>query len=143
MLFNGILINYLLDSVFTPDYYFTPRKPHRCENGECKCEKKNEKTFASTPISWTEETNNWYMTISAPDADIRVDEDGLEVSYEYDEKTENSTVHKKSKFFVTYPSNSKTDTLRAKRLGEKAILVTIDKDVVEEPKDTRKRLTIE
>ena len=42
MLFNGILINYLLDSVFTPDYYFTPRKPHRCKNGECKCEKKNE-----------------------------------------------------------------------------------------------------
>lgn len=143
MLFNGFLINYLLDSVFTPEYYFTLKKPHQCKNGECKCEKRKNKAFATAPISWTEETNNWYMTISAPDADIRVDEGGLDVSYEYEEKVGNTTVHKKRKFFVTYPSNSKTDTLKAKRLGEKAILITIDKDVVEEAKDTRRRLTIE
>ena len=143
MLFNGFLINYLLDSVFAPEYYFTLKKPHHCKNGECKCEKRKNEAFATTPISWTEETNNWYMTINAPDADIRVDEGGLDVSYEYEEKVGNTTVHKKSKFFVTYPSNSKPDTLKAKRLGEKAILLTIDKDVVEEPKDTRRRLTIE
>ncbi len=143
MLFDRFLINYLFDSAFMPEYYFTLKKPHNCKNGNCKCEKKKDETFATTPISWIEETNNWYMTISAPDADIRVDEGGLDVSYEYEEKVGNATVHKKSKFFVTYPSNSKTDTLKAKRLGEKAILITIDKEVVDEPKDTRKRLTIE
>ena len=144
MLRRRSLLDFFIDSVLYPEVYYIPRKAHRCKNGECRCKKnKEEKSFAATPISWTEETNNWYMTINAPDADIRVDEGGLDVSYEYEEKVGNATVHKKSKFFVTYPSNSKTDTLKAKRLGEKAILVTIDKEVVDEPKDTRKRLTIE
>jgi hypothetical protein len=89
---------------------------------------------------WKEEKNNWYFTVSAPDADIRVDEKGVDVSYEYSKETENGSLKKSQQFFMTYPINSKPETIKARRVNDN-IIVTVDKKVVEE--DTRRKLTIE
>ena len=147
MMFNDLLFDFFFGGRGY-DTFHVVRPQHRCKKGECKCEKKREEapvmghTFTAN-TTWREETNNWYISISAPDADIRVDEKGIDVSYEYTEKTDHGSFSKSQKFFVTFPENSKPETVRAKRLGEKAIVVTVDKKVVEDPKDIRRRLTIE
>ena len=97
-------------------------------------------TKFTTTNSWKEEKNNWYFTITAPDADIRVDEKGVDVSYEYSEVDEHHSLKKSQKFFVNYPDNSKPETIKARRVGDK-IVVTVDKKEVVE--DTRRKLTIE
>lgn len=141
MLFNSLLINYLFNSLFESDVYFTSERPRRCKNGKCSCEKKQEKCVTTT--SWKEEEKNWYITITAPDADIRVDENGIDVSYSYEEKTEHGHKVLSKQFKTTFPTNSQPETVRAKRMGDKVIIITVDKAVIAVPKDTRRKLTIE
>ena len=128
------------DVFFKPKFILVNKKPTT----------KNDEAETNAPVSfkdsifslnkWKEEKNNWYFTISASDADLRVDDRGVDVSYEYFEETEHSSLKKFQKFFMTYPINSKPETIKARRVND-SIIVTVDKKVVEE--DTRRKLTIE
>ena len=128
-----------LDSFYEPRQIIR-RKEERSDNA-LKTNVPDYFAYFNTTINkWKEEKGNWYFTITAPDADIRVDEKGVDVSYEISETSEHHSLKQSQKFFVTYPTNSRPETIKARRVGDN-IVVTVDKNVIEE--DTRRKLTIE
>lgn len=100
------------------------------ENEEKNTPVKNtkEETKTNNFYKWCEADNNWYMTIPSIDADITVDDKGVEIITNINDDKNDFYISSINKVYKTFPENTVIDSISAKKVGDYTIITILKKE---------------